>query len=63
MSPELVQLGIMIINASLQRAMEVSNRIASGTLSQAYLDSLSSDDDRARADQIAARDRAVAEGR
>lgn len=63
MSPELIQLGVMLINSSLRRAMDVSTHMENGTLTKEYLDSLVTDDDRARAEQIASRDRAKAEGR
>lgn len=63
MTPELIQLGLMVINTALQRAAEVSTHMSNGTLTPEYLDSLATDDDRARADQIAARDKARAEGR
>lgn len=58
-----LQLGLMLLNGLLTRAAAVSERIKSGTLDKAALDELTAADAKARDDQLAALDRARAEGR
>lgn len=63
MNEQLLTTGLMLVNTLLQRAMQVSSRIQSGTLDQAYLDAQQIEDAQARERQLEALERAKAEGR
>lgn len=57
------QLGLILLNSLLSRAAQVSDRMQAGTLDKAALDELTAADAKARDDQLAALERARAEGR
>ncbi|WP_157071694.1 hypothetical protein [Steroidobacter denitrificans] len=63
MNEQLLTAGLMLMNTLLQRAMQVSAQIQAGTLDRAYLDAQLIEDVEARQMQLAALERARAEGR
>lgn len=63
MNEQLMTAGLILVNTLLQRAMQVSSKIQSGTLTQEFLDAQTVEDAEARQRQLDALERAKVEGR